>query len=499
MIPDLVPDLISGERILNFVQVGFECRNGFGVVSDFGVSVISVVDHVSCDRFLYIHSDLVQLLVASKHDIIDIVWVEIVVVESDVNHLLSETVHAQLIDGLLDSERLNFGVLVILNDAFKRVNSSCFKPGVGPFLNFEVGTHLLVLSLVVSFLKYPDEIIKDGVLPSIFVEISVERCSELRSSNNKMKLLEERCSLSVGNTIKDTLCLLQRRDFATNWVSGLQLISRDTSELRLLEVKPSLASESDELWCLGQSKERHISGKRLVQPEVIEPFHGNKITEPHMRQLMESGGHLHKPLSQSNRLATIQSNLIIGDTSYVFHTARVGLRGKDLIVFVEWVWSTEEVVVIFHACHCYLKYLFMVDGGKNRLSSINTHWWDKLIVGLILVLKVPVWTSNHSINISGNLRRLWEHLHLVVVTFQWLTKRLGNLHKFVLDLRRLLLIWSVFSLVADHVPIIWNERRESPCCSQVWLIKDRHHIVAVFGLQMGVQILLVIGGVDEAV
>lgn len=220
VIPELVPDLISGERILNSVQVGFKCRNGFAVVSDFGISVVSVVDHVSCDWLLEIHSDLVQLLVAAKHDILHIGWVEIVVVESDVNHLLPETVQAQLVDGLLDSEGLNFGVLVILNDTLERVDSSSLKPRVGPFLDFEIVTHLLVLRLVVSFLEHPDEIIKDGVFPGVFVEISMEGSFELWRSNNKMKLLEERCTLSVGNTIKDTLCLLQRRDLATDWVSS---------------------------------------------------------------------------------------------------------------------------------------------------------------------------------------------------------------------------------------------------------------------------------------
>jgi len=75
-----------------------------------------------------------------------------------------------------------------------------------------------------------------------------------------------------------------------------------------------------------------------------------------------------------------------------------------LIVFVEWVWSTEEIVVIFHACHCYLKDLLMVDGGKDRFPSVDTHWGDELIISLIFILEVPVWTSNHSINVSSNLR-----------------------------------------------------------------------------------------------
>lgn len=75
-----------------------------------------------------------------------------------------------------------------------------------------------------------------------------------------------------------------------------------------------------------------------------------------------------------------------------------------MIVFIEWVWSTEEVVVIFHTCHCYLKDLLMVDGGKDRFSSVDTHWGNELIVGLILILEVPVWTSYDSINVSSNLR-----------------------------------------------------------------------------------------------
>ena len=80
MIPELVPDLISGERILNSVQVSFECSNRFAIVSDFGISVVTVVDHESCNWLLKIHSNLVQLLVTAKHDILHIGWVEIVVI-----------------------------------------------------------------------------------------------------------------------------------------------------------------------------------------------------------------------------------------------------------------------------------------------------------------------------------------------------------------------------------------------------------------------------------
>jgi len=92
VIPKLVPDLISGERILDLVQVGFEGCDRFVIISDLSISVISVVDHVCCDRLLYVYSDLVQFVVAAKHDIVHVRWVHIVVVKSDVDYLLSETV-----------------------------------------------------------------------------------------------------------------------------------------------------------------------------------------------------------------------------------------------------------------------------------------------------------------------------------------------------------------------------------------------------------------------
>ena len=141
----------------------------------------------------------------------------------------------------------------------------------------------------------------------------------------------------------------------------------------------------------------------------------------------------------------------------------------------------------------------MVDGAENRFSTINAHRWDVLVIGLILVLKEAVRASNYGINVGSNLGRLWEHLHLVVLTCHWLPKRLRNLHESILDLRPLLFIGRVFSLVADHVPVVGDQRGEGPSCPQVGLIKDWHDVVAELGLQVGVQILLVIGGVDEAV
>jgi hypothetical protein len=54
------------------------------------------------------------------------------------------------------------------------------------------------------------------------------------------------------------------------------------------------------------------------------------------------------------------------------------------------------------------------------------------------------------------------------------------------------------SFVAYNVPILRVHRRKGPRCSQVRLIEDGHHVVAVIWLKMSVQILLTIGLVNKA-
>ena len=87
--------------------------------------------------------------------------------------------------------------------------------------------------------------------------------------------------------------------------------------------------------------EAHVRGKSLVQPKVVPPFHGDEISEPHVRQLVQICYREAQPLREAGSLTPIQVELIIGDAADVLHRAIVMLGNKDLIIFVEWVFLAE--------------------------------------------------------------------------------------------------------------------------------------------------------------
>lgn len=89
VIPQLVPEHRAGKRILNFVEVKLERSECVVIESYFSVSMISMVNLISFDRSTNVYLNVVEFLGITENNVFHDVFVEFVIIESNVKLLLS--------------------------------------------------------------------------------------------------------------------------------------------------------------------------------------------------------------------------------------------------------------------------------------------------------------------------------------------------------------------------------------------------------------------------
>lgn len=146
--------------------------------------------------------------------------------------------------------------------------------------------------------------------------------------------------------------------------------------------------------CLTQV--RHERGERLIEPEVIPPFHGDEVAKPHMTELVqvcvaESGSFLESLLLTSEEIC-----LVVGNTANVFHGSCIELCAEHLVILVEWVRTAKKIGVKLDTSLGCKEHLLMIDIVHTRLSCIDSHRWHTLNVAL----EVAVGTGNNNVEVG---------------------------------------------------------------------------------------------------
>ena len=96
------------------------------------------------------------------------------------------------------------------------------------------------------------------------------------------------------------------------------------------------------LRCFRGGKCRSEFRKGLVQPQIVPPFHGDQIAEPHMGQLMQDGDDTAFGHGISDfRLEYIR--VADGHHADVFHGSGIVFRHINLIEFGVWVWHSPRL------------------------------------------------------------------------------------------------------------------------------------------------------------
>src|SRR5437588_162663 len=113
----------------------------------------------------------------------------------------------------------------------------------------------------------------------------------------------------------------------------------------------------------------HVSGERLVQPQVVPPAHGDQVAEPHVRHLVQDrlgarlAGEVGHPRPEDVGLHERHA-------ARVLHRAFLELGHEELIVLAERVLDAERGVEEVEALPRHLEDL--VDRKSTRLNSSHT-------------------------------------------------------------------------------------------------------------------------------
>ena len=151
-----------------------------------------------------------------------------------------------------------------------------------------------------------------------------------------------------------------------------------------------------ELLKLCLAKVGHEGGERLIQPEIVPPFHGDKVAKPHVAELVQVCIAEASSLLERLLLSSEQVSLVIGNASHVLHGAGIELGDEDLVILVEWIWASKQIGVEFNACLSGKEHLLVLYVAHDGLSSVDSHRWHALNIAL----KVSVWPRNDDIQIG---------------------------------------------------------------------------------------------------
>lgn len=143
------------------------------------------------------------------------------------------------------------------------------------------------LVLIEGLLHHSKEVSQCGVLVLVLGEVQLHGLGEGLLTHHEVQLFDQRGTLGVRDTIKDILTLIGVVDLTINGVRGDQLIGHVSPNLAFVEGHPNVHS----LYLLGIdlpcAKVRNELRKTLIEPQVVPPFHGHQIPEPHVTQFVQ--------------------------------------------------------------------------------------------------------------------------------------------------------------------------------------------------------------------
>jgi hypothetical protein len=91
----------------------------------------------------------------------------------------------------------------------------------------------------------------------------------------------------------------------------------------------------------------HEVSKALFKPEIIPPFHRDKIPKPHMGKLMQSNVMHPQPEKLGLRLLWLQITISKRNSPHIFHSPNPELRTEDLIILLPWEIYTSVRLIKF--------------------------------------------------------------------------------------------------------------------------------------------------------
>ena len=300
------------------------------------------------------------------------------------------------------------------------------------------------------------------------------RAEELLDADVGDELLEHRRTLGVGDAVEVLTGGLQIDDVGDDRVRRRLLVGGVGPGLATDgEVRPGLAV----LGGVDRGMGSHVLGEGLLEPQVVPPLGGDEVSEPHVSHLVEDGVRPTGKLGASGR-AAVDVVLGEGHEARILHGAEVVLGHEDLVVLAPRVGVAEGVVVEGQALLGDLEDLLMVHVLGQGCASENAQRDGlRAVAGVPFVLESDVRASGDGGEVGRHPRGEGE----------------------VVQDAAFLLAGVLMDLVGDDAPSLRCEDIEVDVGLEVGLLEDRVHTSGISGLEVGVEVHLAVGRVDEAV
>ena len=283
------------------------------------------------------------------------------------------------------------------------------------------------------------------------------------------QLLEDRGPLPVGDAVEVQEGLVGRGDLVGDAVGGGALVLDVGPQLHAgVEVEPDRRVAAHVL----ERQVGHVGGEGLVEPQVVPPAHGDQVAEPHVGQFV---GEVLRPPGQLVLGGRVTEDHRVGvpDGGDVLHAAPVELGHEDLVVLAERVGLGEEVLVEVDARLGDGEQGLGVQVGQERSAAVDAH--RDATVG-VLHAGVVAGEHRHQVGAEGN--GLGEDTAGAPVG-QRLAGHLGP--------------------GAHHRPVGRGGHRHAVGGLEVGLVEAGEEAVRRVGLELGVEVLGPVLGIEELV
>ncbi len=309
------------------------------------------------------------------------------------------------------------------------------------------------------------QVAKGRIGPGVPAEVAAQPGQEVVQADVGDELLEHGGALGVGNAVEVDLDRSYVGHVRRDRVGRGKLVRL----LQLGEGRPGAAPAGR----LGLGQHRRPGGERLVQPQVVPPAHGDQVTEPHVRHLV-----------QYRRRAGLAAEvgdpgpehvvLKEGHAARVLHRAGLVLGHEQLVVLAERVAHRERAVEEVEPLPGHLENLVRVQVLGQRLAAVDAER-DAVVLGPYLVIGA----CRDRGDVGGHQRRRREMPARGPVRDE--------------------LTGHVRCHVRDDLPAGRHRDRELEGGLEVGLVEAGVDAVRVGGLEVGVEVTAAVHGVGEPV
>ena len=176
-----------------------------------------------------------------------------------------------------------------------------------------------------------------GVAPGVLLKVLADAGEEGVLPDPRDELLEHAAALGVGDAVEVDLHVFEVVDGRDDRVGRGQLVlAVGPALLHGLKGGPGFVP----LGGFGGGNRRGPLGERLVEPQVVPPLHRDEVAEPHVGELVQDRDDA-ALFHGVGDLAAEDIDLGEGHRTRVFHSARVELGHKQLVVFLKGVGKAE--------------------------------------------------------------------------------------------------------------------------------------------------------------